>query len=89
MARSLCLNPDYLGRIYRHARGHTLTQAIHRRQVREALALLRDTALNVDEIARASGYQDPRYFRRIFSRYQGVSPIRYRNFHTRIHINTR
>ena len=89
VARSLRLNPDYLGRIYRHARGHTLTQAIHRRQVREALALLRDTALNVDEIARASGYQDPRYFRRIFSRYQGVSPIRYRNFHTRIHINTR
>ena len=54
---------------YRHARGHTLTQAIHRRQVREALALLRDTALNVDEIAGASGFQDPRYFRRIFSRY--------------------
>ena len=89
VARSLRLNPDYLGRIYRHARGQTLTQAIHRRQIREALALLRDTALNVDEIASASGFQDPRYFRRIFSRYQGVSPVRYRNFHTRIHINTR
>lgn len=89
VARSLRLNPDYLGRIYHQARGHTLTQAIHRRQIREALTLLRETTLNVDEIASASGFQDPRYFRRIFSRYQGVSPIRYRNFHTRIHINTR
>ena len=89
VAQFLRLNPDYLGRIYHHARGLTLTQTIHRRQVREALALLRDTTLNVDEIARSCGFQDPRYFRRIFSRYQGVSPIRYRNFHTRIHINTR
>lgn len=89
IARALRLNPDYLGRIYHRACGHTLTEAIHHRQVREALSLLRETTLNVDEIARACGFFDTRYFRRIFARYQGVSPLRYRRFYTRIHINTR
>ena len=89
VAAALRLNADYLGRVYHKSSGLTVTQAIHRRQVREALSLLRDTTLNVDEIARSCGFQDTRYFRRIFSRYQGVPPLRYRNFHTRVSINTR
>ena len=89
VAQALRLNSDYVGRIYHRASGKTVTQAIPRRQIREALGLLRDTTLNVDEIACSCGFQDPRYFRRIFARDQGVSPLRYRSFHTRIHINSR
>ncbi len=89
VAAALRLHPDYLGRVYRRAFGQTLTEAIHRRQVREARGLLRETGLNIDEIARACGFTDARYFRRVFSRVQGVNPLRYRREQREIHINTR
>jgi AraC-like DNA-binding protein len=89
VARALQLNPDYLGRIFQRVHGHTLTEAIHRRRMREARSLLRETALNVEQVADASGFSDPRYFRRIFTRHQGISPRRYRQLHARLHINTR
>jgi AraC-like DNA-binding protein len=89
VAKALRLNPDYLGRVFHRAFGRTLTDEIHREQMREARALLREDSRNVGEIAQACGFADPRYFRRIFRRHQGMNPLRYRNLHTRLHINTR
>lgn len=88
VARALRLNPDYLGRLFRKAQGCTLTEAIHREQLREARSLLREGLLNLDETARACGFGDARYFRRIFRRYHGLNPRPYRKLHTRVHINT-
>lgn len=89
VARALQLHPDYLGRIFHRAYGHTLTEAIHRRQVREARMLLRDSRLNIDEIARSCGFSDARYFRRIFFRISGLNPLEYRRQQRRIYINIR
>lgn len=89
VARALQLNPDYLGRIFQRTHAHTLTEAIHRRRMREARSLLRESSLNVEQVAGASGFSDPRYFRRIFTRHQGISPRRYRQLHTRLRVNTR
>ncbi len=83
------MNPDYLGRTFHQVHGLTLTEAIHRRKIAEARSLLRETSLNIEEISQACGFADSRYFRRLFTRHQGVSPLRYRQFHTRIRINTR
>lgn len=89
VARALQLNPDYLGRVFQRTHGHTVTEAIHRRRMREARSLLRETSLNVGQVAAASGFADARYFRRIFTRHQGTSPRRYRQLHARTHVNTR
>jgi len=89
IARELHCNPDYLGRIFRQVKGITLTDFIHQRRLREARALLRESALNVDQIAQACGFQDGGYFRRIFRRHEGMSPLAYRRLYARTHINTR
>jgi AraC-like DNA-binding protein len=89
IARALQLNPDHLGRIFQRVHGYTLTEAVHRRRIREARSFLRETSLNVEQIADACGFTESRYFRRIFTRYQGISPRRYRQLHARLHINTR
>jgi AraC-like DNA-binding protein len=89
VARMLRLNPVYLGRLFRKTHGHTMTDEIHLQRMREARVLLREGSRNVGEIAQACGFADSRYFRRIFRRHQGMSPLRYRNLHTRLHINTR
>lgn len=89
IAEALRCNPDYLGRVYRKVRGYTLTDGLHRRRVREARGLLIDGKLNVDEIARECGFEDAGYFRRIFKRQVGLTPLAFRRLHARAHVNSR
>jgi len=89
VALELDCNPDYLGRAYHRAYGHTVTEAIHHARLKEARALLIESRQNVAQIARSVGYSDAGYFRRIFHRQQGISPGAYRRMHARVHVNTK
>jgi AraC-like DNA-binding protein len=88
VAELLGYDADYLGRIYRKMYGCTLTEAIHRRRVREACKYLIDSDLSIEQIAERCGYSDPDYFRRVFRRRMHVSPSDYRKECAHIHINT-
>jgi len=89
VARALHCSTDHLNRSVRAAHGHTLTEAIHRRRLRDAAVLLRTSDLNVDEVARRCGFSQAGYFRRIFRRHHGMSPSRFRRLHPRQPINWR
>jgi AraC-like DNA-binding protein len=89
LAAELDCNPDYLGRVYQRAYGHTVTEAIHRARLKEARALLIEGLQNVTQIARSVGYSDAGYFRRVFRHQQGISPRTYRRMHARAHVNTK
>jgi AraC-like DNA-binding protein len=88
LARDLHCNPDYLGRVYRAAYHCTIVEAIHRQQVAKARELLKDSPLNSHEIARACGFRDDIYFRRIFKRHAGLAPLAFRRLYARRHVNT-
>ena len=88
IARALGYNADYLSRVYHAGAGETITDGIHRRRVAEARLLLTQTTRTVEQIAYASGYSDPGYFRRIFRRYTGSSPKGFRDLYYRARINT-
>lgn len=89
VAAAVGRNPDYLARVYRRVFGCTLSDAIHRRQIAEARQLLRESPSNMEEIARACGFRESRYFRQLFFEHQGMNPRAYRNLYLRQHINTR
>ncbi|MAX26101.1 MAG: AraC family transcriptional regulator [Phycisphaeraceae bacterium] len=89
IAGELDCNPDYLGQCFRHTFGMTITQAITRLRLAEAKRLLMDSDLNIDQIARTSGFATPGYFRRTFKAAAGITPRQYRNNHQRLHINWR
>ena len=82
-------NPDYLGQIFRHTFGITITQALTHQRLNDARQLLIDSQLNIDQIARDCGFQTPGYFRRVFLASEGLSPSQYRKLHLRLHINWR
>lgn len=88
LAENLGCNPDYLGRVYRKAYERTPTQAIHWRRVRHARRMLIESDRNVEEIARACGFKDVRYFRRIFKRHEGLAPLAFRRLYAQMHVNT-
>ena len=89
VAKAMGCHPDYLGRVFRRAHGCTVSEAIHRRQLQEARWRLREGGPGIEEVALACGFREPRYFRKLFTEAQGVSPREYRKLHARIRVNTR
>ena len=80
-------NADYLGRIVRRDRQQTILDLLHRRRLREARTLLRDTTLSVKQIAQRCGFNHPVFLRQLFSRHEGMSPREYRKLYARSHVN--
>jgi AraC-like DNA-binding protein len=88
LASELGCNPDYLGREFRRIYGLTPTEFIHRRRVRHARRLLIESDRNVEEISRACGFKDVGYFRRLFKRHEGMTPLAFRRLYAQMHVNT-
>ncbi len=68
-----------LSRYLKHATGKTYTQLLQEKRLSQAQFLLRSTALNIDEIATAVGYENISYFHRLFTRETGMKPKAYRD----------
>lgn len=78
LAGALRCNPDYLGRVFRLTFGITLTETIHRQRIAAAERLLLNNDLPLARIAERCGFDHSGYFRRIFSRQRGMTPVAYR-----------
>ncbi len=81
IADKLACCPDYLGRVYRRVYGISLVEAIHRRRVQHARHLLTIGELSLEEVAHHCGFADSGYFRRIFKRHEGMTPVHYLALH--------
>jgi len=81
-------NADYLSRVFQQTFGTTITEAILRRRMKKARALLRDTDIYLEQVAQQCGIEDVTYFRRIFKRETGMTPIAFRKMYARLHVNT-
>ncbi|NVJ48637.1 MAG: response regulator [Cytophagia bacterium] len=46
-------------------------------RMKKALSLLQETERNISEVAYAVGYNDPKYFTRLFTKFYGESPKKY------------
>jgi AraC-like DNA-binding protein len=89
IAGALKTNPDYLNRAFRTVHHMTITEYIHRRRLKDACGMLRDTTDTVAQIAAACGYPTVGHFRRMFLRYRGLSPAAYRQLMARAYVNAR
>ena len=88
IAEELHYNPDYLGRVFRRCKGLSITEALNRKRVNEARALLRMDSMTVQEIAHTCGFSDVGYFRILFKRYSGMPPATFRRGYSHLHINS-
>jgi AraC-like DNA-binding protein len=88
LAEHLGCNANYLSRIFHQVYERTLTETIHQCRLRYARQLLLDDDRNIDEIARACGFNDTGYFRRLFKRHEGITPLAFRRLYSRLHTNT-
>jgi AraC family transcriptional regulator len=78
LADIACLSPHHWHRVYTAMRGETIAATVKRLRLSRAAALLAQTSLSVDTIARRSGYPNVQSFTRIFKAAYGMPPAMYR-----------
>ncbi len=77
IAESAHLSVNYFGHLFKEEVGVTPIQYLLNIRMEAARELLL-TDLNISEVARMVGINDPYYFSRVFSRANGASPLQYR-----------
>lgn len=71
-------HPNYLSTDMKRYTGMTLSAYVNHVRIDVAKSLLANYDLHVSDIAHQCGYQDEKYFMRVFRRSVGITPIEYR-----------
>ncbi|MHC1770559.1 MAG: response regulator [Flexilinea sp.] len=81
-AQKVFLTPIYVSTIFKKETGTSFTNYLIDIRMNEAKRLLRETSLNVSEIANKVGYHDIKYFSKLFIKIVGIKPVEYRKFYS-------
>ncbi len=65
-------------RRFKLATGNTPSEYIQRVKVEHAKQRLEEGKDNIKEVSYSTGYEDLKYFRDVFKRYTGLTPLEYR-----------
>ena len=87
IAREFEFHPSYLSRRYKEEMGISIVDQITAFRLERAKWLLASSSRTIQEIAYEVGYNDPRYFMRIFKRRELVTPSEYRHTFFQRHFN--
>ena len=78
IANSLGVSQTYLSRMFKREMGSTFSQYLTNVRIKNAIILMRDPSLRLNEIAELIGYGTQNYFNNIFKRSVGISPQDYK-----------
>ena len=78
-AEMLAITPNHLTQMVRQVTGKSSVQLLHEKVISEIKRLLLHTHLSVSEIADVLHFPDQSYFSKYFKKYEGISPIAFRN----------
>jgi YesN/AraC family two-component response regulator len=78
VAEELNITPQYLSSFFKKQKGENLTDYIAKIRIEHSKLLLTETKLTVSEIARRIGYASEVGLIRIFKKYEGITPGKYR-----------
>lgn len=72
------ISREYISRRFKQEFNVTISDYILNIRMRKAKALLENNDLKIYEIANMIGYQDDKYFRKVFKKIEGITPNEYR-----------
>lgn len=75
----LHISPNHLSKVMKKFTNKSPTKWIDEALILEAKVLLFQTNMSINEISFSLGVFDPSYFSRLFKRYEGISPLSFRN----------
>lgn len=81
IADALEMHPSYLSRLFKEKLGVTFSSYVSNLRMKRARNLLERTTMQVQEISSFLGFQDTKYFYRVFRAAHGITPTEYRILH--------
>ncbi|QUI22631.1 response regulator [Vallitalea pronyensis] len=72
------ITANYFSTIFKKELGVTCTQYLTTKRLNYACRMLKETDINVEEVAKGVGYEDLQYFYRVFKKEYHVTPVAYR-----------
>ena len=78
IAEHLHMTKSYLRRFFKKETGDTIVNYINRVRINNSKLLLADTKVPLAEVALLCGFEDQIYFTKVFRRFVGVTPLKYR-----------
>jgi AraC family L-rhamnose operon transcriptional activator RhaR len=74
LAQKCFYNPSYFSKIFKEVYGKNLMEYIHEKRIQEALRLLKETNLSIENISLRVGYNDRKQFYKILKAHTGLTP---------------
>lgn len=72
------LSREYISRRFKQETGENIVEYLSHIRIEKAKELLTNPELRIFEISQAIGYQDEKYFSKVFKKLEGVSPNKFR-----------
>lgn len=81
-------NGSYLSMLFKKCMGIPLVTYINRTRIDAAKSLLLNSSNPISYVASQVGFNDEKYFMRVFKAVEGITPTRFRNLYSYTHINS-
>ncbi|MNJ50511.1 HTH-type transcriptional activator Btr [compost metagenome] len=82
IAEEFHYNPQYLSSLFKKETGMQLIYYLNKSRVEISKNLLSNNNISIKEAAYSCGFQDEKYFMKLFKQYEGMTPLQYKNaFH--------
>jgi two-component system, response regulator YesN len=72
------ISREYISRKFKQEFNENISDYVLRIRMEKAKSLLKNSQLKIYEIANMIGYQDDKYFRKVFKKVEGITPNEYR-----------
>lgn len=79
VADKVHMSASHFSKVFKDEMGHSLSDYLARLRVDRSKGLLRERGIPLAEVASRAGFDDQSYFSKVFKRYTGQSPGRYRS----------
>ena len=80
LSSTLNYSLSYISRKFKQEVGTTFNEYLQKTRIEQSCRLLKNTTNSVETIAELVGYNDVKFFRKIFKYYIGIAPLQFRRF---------
>ena len=78
LAKQFYINQNYCCYLFKKFTGGTFSDYINKLRIEKSKFLLEETALTIEQISQKVGYNDYFYYNKVFKKYFGTTPSKYR-----------